>query len=254
MRRSPAATVFRPRPCCRARARARASRAGPGCARAARRRASGSPCTTKVWRGAAWKAPSQRRMPSRSAWPEKPSMWLTSARTGTYSPWILTSGAPAISRAPRVPATWKPGNTMWLRASGAIASRCFRTRPPVAMPLAEMMMRGQRERASCRDCSALCTSVTRSTSVLASAGVMRNSLRWRRYRAVAASAMGLSKMTCKSRGMAPARRRRCSTSNRACARPTANDGSSTLPTRSAVARTIAPRRAWTSSGACTRLP
>ena len=37
--------------------------------------------------------------------------------TATYSPKIFTSRAPSTSLAPRVPATWKPGKTMWLRGS-----------------------------------------------------------------------------------------------------------------------------------------
>ena len=104
--------------------------------------ASGSPCTTKVCRGGASKPRSHAISSPASAWPENTSRWLTCARTGTYSPWILTSVAPATSFAPRLPPTWKPGNTMWWRGSGAIAFRWCSTRPPVAMPLAEMITAG----------------------------------------------------------------------------------------------------------------
>ena len=41
----------------------------------------------------------------------------TCARTGTYAPQILSSGAPAFSAAPRVPPAWKPARR--------IASRQF---------------------------------------------------------------------------------------------------------------------------------
>jgi hypothetical protein len=104
--------------------------------------ASASPWTTKVWRGARAKPRSHCISPCASAWPEKTSRWLTCARTGTCSPWILTLGSPPTSRAPRLPPTWKPGKTMWWRGSGAIALRWCSTRPPVAMPLAEMTIAG----------------------------------------------------------------------------------------------------------------
>jgi hypothetical protein len=96
----------------------------------------------QVWRGACRHAAQPGSSSSASAWPEKPSSWLTWARTGTYSPWIFTSVAPATMCAPRLPPTWKPANTMWCRGSGAMCLRWCSTRPPVAMPLAEMMTDG----------------------------------------------------------------------------------------------------------------
>ena len=86
--------------------------------------ASGSPCTTQVWRGGALMWRIQAMSSLRSACAEKPASWLTSARTGTHSPKILISRSPASSRAPLLPPTWKPASTMALRASGARDFRC----------------------------------------------------------------------------------------------------------------------------------
>jgi hypothetical protein len=130
------------------------------------------------------------------------------------------------------------GKHTWCRASGAIAFRWCSTRPPVAMPLAEMITDGQRDRDSRIDCATVSTSVTPSTRPFISRGGTRSSRACRRYSAVAATAIGLSTKTGTCAGMAPRRFSRCSSSSSACARPTANDGSSTEPPRSMVRLTM----------------
>src|SRR5205823_13246710 len=65
----------------------------------------------------------------------------------------LTNRAPDWMIWPRVPAPWNPTKrTVW-RGSGKQRSRWWTTRPPVAMPLAEMITHGSRASFRALDCS-----------------------------------------------------------------------------------------------------
>ena len=68
--------------------------------------ATGSPWVTKTRCGARGSRPIHASSSLRSAWAEIEPRLATSARTATYSPWILISVAPPASAAPRVPAAW----------------------------------------------------------------------------------------------------------------------------------------------------
>jgi hypothetical protein len=219
--------------------RARASPARPGCAAQASA-ASGSPCTTKVCAGGGACGPARPSARRGRRGPRSPPAALTVARTGTISPWILTSGSPFTSRAPRLPPTWKPANTTWCRV-GQQAFRWCSTRPPVAMPLAESTTAGQRAPPAAGLC-AVATSRTPSASASASRGHAQQR-GGARYSSVASMAIGLSRKIGRSAGISPARFRRCSTSSSACARPTAKVGSSTEPPRAMVLRMMSLQRA-----------
>ena len=153
---------LRPRPSRRAAARARASRVRPGCACAARRWRRARRARRRSGAAPRSKPRSHCISSSASAWPEKPSRWLTcGAHRHVLAEDLHLAARRRPACAPRVPPTWKPGKTMWWRGCGAIAFRWCSTRPPVAMPLAEMITLGQRERVSCSDCCASPTSARR---------------------------------------------------------------------------------------------
>ena len=234
----PAGLDLRPRPSRRAVARAPSSPVRSLMRRRSASLASGSPCTTKVWRGG-WRRPRSQAISSSRIGMAREAFELAapSARTGTYSPWILTSRGAAHQPRAAAAADLEAGEddvvlghrrhglqvVQHAPAGGHAAGRdddagparsrqphrLLRRRPPCAR-----RRPGGRPRAPAR----------------AAAGGACGTARWPRWPS-----------GCPGRpaGRPGSRRRafrRCSTSISACARPTAKAGSSTEPPRCTVSR------------------
>ena len=204
-----------------------------------------------------------RRQPGDESRPRRrgrrsPRRSTTSARTGTYRPCIFTWRAPSASWRPRVPAAWYPVRTTVLRRSGSWCARWCTTRPPVAIPEAEMMMHGCAGGSAHRLVPASRTACSRPGQGVGQVPSARASSGGRSVDGPPVDGPGPPAPSgCRrrperpgSRPAASSRRARSSTSS---VRSTANAGISDEPPRSTVRRIARPgRRGVSAARGCAR--
>jgi hypothetical protein len=208
--------------------------------------ASGSPCTTKVCRGG-WHAVAQpgHQFVAVGVARQAGQVADLGAHRHVLAVDLDLGGAGHQARAAAA-ADLEAGKHTWCRGSGAIAFRWCSTRPPVAMPLAEMMSRPARAAQPHR----LLHRLDQRHAVDQALHLARRHTQQPRVPAVQRGGFHGHRAVEEDRQCrrdAPRRFSRCSSSSSACARPTANDGISTEPPRSMVRLTMSARRA---AGSC----